>query len=141
MAEDWQEEVEDIGEAWAKEFEAKQKAAKEGGAAQKPEAAAKAEAAPKSDDAMRHRMYRTASTRALKRAIELLVGDLNSLLKGLAILYGYKQLNNKGGLKAMPPEAAPVIRALGAGEIGVTDAIKSLANVMSKPQNGKDHEG
>jgi hypothetical protein len=141
MAEDWQEEVEDIGEAWAKEFEAKQKAAKEGGDAQKPEAAAKAEAAPKSDDAMRHRMYRTASTRALKRAIELLVGDLNSLLKGLAILYGYKQSNNKGGLKAMPPEAAPIIRALGAGEIGVTDAIKSLANVMSKPQNGKDHEG
>jgi hypothetical protein len=147
VMDEWKAEVEDIGEAWAKEFEARQKAAKESGAQQKPEAAGKtevapkAEAAPKGDEAMRYRMYRTAATRALKRAMELLVGDLNSLLKGLAVLYGYKQANNKGGLKAMPPEAAPIIRALGAGEIGLTDAIKGLVEVISKPQNGMSHEG
>jgi hypothetical protein len=85
-------------------------------------------------------MYRTAATRALKRAIELLVGDLNSLLKGLAVLYGYKQANGKGGLKALPPAAAAVVRALGAGEIGVTDAIKGLASVISNTQTEKSHE-
>jgi hypothetical protein len=90
--------------------------------------------------AMRHRMYRTAATRALKRAIEMLVGDLNSLLKGLAVLYGYKQANNKGGLKALPPAAAPIVRALGVGEIGVTDAIKGLAAVVSNAQTEKSHE-
>jgi hypothetical protein len=86
-------------------------------------------------------MYRTASTRAIKRAIELLVGDLNSLLKGLAVLYGYKQANNKGGLKAMPPATASIIRALGSGEIGVTEAIKGLAAVVSNGQTGKSHAG
>jgi hypothetical protein len=86
-------------------------------------------------------MYRTASTRAIKRAIELLVGDLNSLLKGLSVLYGYKQANNKGGLKAMPPAAASIIRALGAGEIGMTEAIKGLAAVVSNGQTEKSHAG
>lgn len=118
LADDWREEVEDMGEAWAKEF-----------------------GDGKGESVMRHRMYRTAATRALKRAIEVLVGDLNSLLKGLSVLYGYKQANNKGGLKAMPPEAAPIIRALGAGEIGVTEAIKGLVEVIGKQQNGKSHEG
>jgi hypothetical protein len=153
VMDEWKAEVEDIGEAWAREFEARQKAAKGAGGSQKPEAAGQTEAAPsteaapkaeaatKTDEAMRYRMYRTATTRALKRAMELLVGDLNSLLKGLAILYGYKQTNNKGGLKALPPEAAPIIRALGAAEIGVTDAIKGLAAVIGKPQTEKSHEG
>ncbi len=134
LADDWREEVEDIGEAWAKEFENRQKAVKEGGASPKPETA------PKVDEAMRHRMYRTAATRALKRAIELLVGDLNSLLKGLAILYAYKQANNKGGLKAMPSAAAPIIRALGIGEIGINDAIKALAAIANNAKTEKSHE-
>jgi hypothetical protein len=68
------------------------------------------------------------------------VGDLNSLLKGLAVLYGYKQANNKGGLKALPPAAAPIVRALGAGEIGVPEAIKGLAAVVSNGQTEKSHE-
>jgi hypothetical protein len=82
------EEVEDIGEAWAKEFAAKQRAGKPvQGQPPSPSQAEKSEEAEGKDDgSMRHRMYRTASTRALKRAIELLVGDLNSLLKGLAVL-------------------------------------------------------
>ena len=140
MADDWRVEVEDIGEAWAKEFAEKQRG-KEKQADNKPsQAAAAEEGEGKNDGAMRHRMYRTASTRAFKRAIELLVGDLNNLLKGLAVLYGYKQANNKGGLKAMPPAAAPIVRALGAGDIGVTDAIKGLAALISNTQNEKSHE-
>jgi hypothetical protein len=142
MADDWREEVEDIGEAWAKEFVAKQQAGKPAqGQVPAPSQAEKSvEAEGKDDGAMRHRMYRTAATRALKRAIEMLVGDLNSLLKGLAVLYGYKQANNKGGLKALPPAAAPIVRALGVGEIGVTDAIKGLAAVLSNAQTEKSHE-
>jgi hypothetical protein len=104
------------------------------------QAAATADGGSKNDGGMRHRMYRTAATRAIKRAIELIIGDLNSLLKGLAVLYGYKQANNKGGLKALPPAAAPIVRALGAGDIGVTDAIKGLAALISNTQNEKSHE-
>jgi hypothetical protein len=141
MADDWRVEVEDIGEAWAKEFAEKQRG-KEKQADNKPaQASATEDGESKNDGAMRHRMYRTASTRAIKRAIELLVGDLNSLLKGLAVLYGYKQANNKGALKAFPPAAAPVIRSLGAGEIGVTEAIKGLAAVVSNGQTEKSHAG
>jgi hypothetical protein len=134
MADDWREEVEDIGEAWAKEFAVRQRDSKptQGGASEDGEG--------KDDGAMRHRMYRTAATRALKRAIEMLVGDLNSLLKGLAVLYGYKQANGKGGLKALPPAAAPIVRALGMGEIGITDAIKGLAFVVSNAQTETSHE-
>jgi hypothetical protein len=133
MADDWRVEVEDIGEAWANELGIRR--------GNKPsQTEGPSETAVKDDGAMRHRMYRTAATRALKRAIEMLVGDLNSLLKGLAVLYGYKQANGKGGLKALPPAAAPIVRALGAGEIGVTDAIKGLASVMSAVQTAKSHE-
>lgn len=140
MADDWRVEVEDIGEAWAKEFAEKQRE-KEKQADNKPsQASATEDGESKNDGAMRHRMYRTASTRAIKRAIEMLVGDLNSLLKGLAVLYGYKQANNKGGLKALPPAAAPIVRALGAGDIGVTDATKGLAALISNTQNEKSHE-
>jgi len=128
LADDWREEVEDMGEAWAKEFSDRPRGKNDDGDG-------------KGESAMRHRMYRTAATRALKRAIEVLVGDLNSLLKGLAVLYGYKQANNKGALKAMPPAAAPIIRALGAGEIGVTDAIKGLAAVVTNGKSGRGHEG
>ena len=134
MADDWRVEVEDIGEAWANEL-----GMRRGNKPSQPEAPS--ESAVKDDGGIRHRMYRTASTRAIKRAIELLVGDLNSLLKGLAVLYGYKQANNKGALKAFPPAAAPVIRALGAGEIGVTEAIKGLATVVSNGQTEKSHAG
>jgi hypothetical protein len=141
MADDWRVEVEDIGEAWAKEFAEKQRG-KEKQAGNKPaQASATGDGESKNDEAMRHRMYRTASTRAIKRAIELLVGDLNSLLKGLSVLYGYKQANNKGGLKAMPPAAASIIRALGAGEIGMTEAIKGLTAVVSNGQTEKSHAG
>jgi len=141
MADDWRVEVEDIGEAWAKEFAEKQRG-KEKQADNKPaQASATEDGESKNDGAMRHRMYRTASTRAIKRAIELLVGDLNSLLKGLAVLYGYKQANNKGALKALPPAAAPAIRALGAGEIGVTEAIKGIAALVSNGQTEKSHAG
>ena len=140
MADDWRVEVEDIGEAWAKEFAEKQRG-KEKQADNKPsQASATEDGESKNDGGMRHRMYRTAATRAIKRAIELIIGDLNSLLKGLAVLYGYKQANNKGGLKALPPAAAPIVRALGAGDIGVTDAIKGLAAVISNTQNEKSHE-
>jgi len=134
MAEDWRVEVEDVGEAWASEFSMRSRSNKpiQGGATP--------ETGDKDDGSMRHRMYRTASTRAIKRAVELLVGDLNSLLKGLAILYGYKQANGKGALKALPPTAAPVVRALGAGEIGITDAIKALSTVISTAQNGDSYE-
>ena len=128
LADDWREEVEDVGEAWAKEFSDRARGKNDDGDG-------------KGESVMRHRMYRTATTRALKRAIELLVGDLNGLLKGLAVLYGYKQANNKGALKAMPPAAAPIVRALGAGEIGVTEAIKGLAAAVSNGKNGKGHEG
>jgi hypothetical protein len=134
MADDWRVEVEDIGEAWANELGLR----RGNKPAQKEDPS---ETAAKDDGSMRSRMYRTASTRAIKRAIELLVGDLNSLLKGLAVLYGYKQANNKGALKAIPPAAAPVIRALGAGEIGVTEAIKGLAAVVSNGQTEKSHAG
>jgi hypothetical protein len=140
MAEDWRVEVEDIGEAWANEFEMRQRAKEKQGDNKAAQAEATADGGGKNDGAMRSRMYRTAATRALKRAIELLVGDLNSLLKGLAVLYGYKQANGKGGLKALPPAAAAVVRALGAGEIGVTDAIKGLASVISNTQTEKSHE-
>jgi len=141
MADDWRVEVEDIGEAWAKEFAEKQRG-KEKQADNKPaQASATEDGESKNDGGMRHRMYRTASTRAIKRAIELLVGDLNSLLKGLAVLYGYKQTNNKGALKALPPAAAPVIRSLGSGEIGVNEAIKGLAAVVSNGQTEKSHAG
>ena len=134
MADDWRVEVEDIGEAWANELGMRR--------GNKPsQTEESSETAAKDDGGIRHRMYRTASTRAIKRAIELLVGDLNSLLKGLAVLYGYKQANNKGALKAFPPAAAPVIRALGAGEIGVTEAIKGLAAVVSNGQTEKSHAG
>ena len=134
MADDWRVEVEDIGEAWANELGLRR--------GNKPsQTEVSSETAVKDDGGIRHRMYRTASTRAIKRAIELLVGDLNSLLKGLAVLYGYKQANNKGALKAIPPAAAPVIRALGAGEIGVTEAIKGLAAVVSNGQTEKSHAG
>jgi hypothetical protein len=134
MADDWRVEVEDIGEAWANELGLR----RGNKPAQKEDPS---ETAAKDDGSMRSRMYRTASTRAIKRAIELLVGDLNSLLKGLAVLYGYKQANNKGGLKAMPPATASIIRALGSGEIGVTEAIKGLAAVVSNGQTGKSHAG
>jgi hypothetical protein len=134
MADDWRVEVEDIGEAWAKEFAVKQREPKPS------QGAVPGDTEGKEDGAMRHRMYRTAATRAIKRAIELLVGDLNSLLKGLSVLYGYKQANGKGSLKALPPAAAPIVRALGVGEIGVTDAIKSLAAVMNNAQIEKSHE-
>jgi len=141
MADDWRVEVEDIGEAWAKEFAEKQRG-KEKQTDNKPaQASATEDGESKNDGGMRHRMYRTASTRAIKRAIELLVGDLNSLLKGLSVLYGYKQANKKGALKALPPAAAPVIRALGAGEIGVTEAINGLAAVVNNGQTEKSHEG
>ena len=142
MADDWREEVEDIGEAWAKEFAVKQRVDKPAQGEGKKPAQGEASGGAEGNDegGMRHRMYRTASTRAIKRAIEMLVGDLNSLLKGLAVLYGYKQANNKGGLKAMPPAAAPIVRALGAGDIGVTDAIKGLAALISNTQNEKSHE-
>jgi hypothetical protein len=138
MAEDWREEVEDIGEAWASEFRMRQRDDKAAQAQTKAET--KADGEDKNDGAMRHRMYRTASTRALKRAIEMVVGDLNSLLKGLSVLYGYKKANNKGALKALPPAAAPIVRALGAGEIGVMDAIKGLDAVLKNGQNEKSHE-
>jgi hypothetical protein len=140
MADDWRVEVEDIGEAWANEFEMRQRAKEKQGDNKAAQAAATADGGSKNDGGMRHRMYRTASTRSIKRAIELLVGDLNSLLKGLAVLYGYKQANKKGGLKALPPAAAPIVRALGAGEIGVTEAIKGLAAVVSNGQTEKSHE-
>ncbi len=134
MAEDWRVEVEDIGEAWANEFGMRQHGSPPS------QSVATEGATSKNDGGMRHRMYRTAATRALKRAIELLVGDLNSLLKGLAVLYGYKQAHGKGALKAMPPTAAPIVRALGTGEIGVNDAIKGLAAVINNGQNVKSHE-
>ena len=142
MADDWREDVEDIGEAWAKEFAVKQRVDKPAQGEGKKPAQGEASGGAEGNDegGMRHRMYRTASTRAIKRAIEMLVGDLNSLLKGLAVLYGYKQANNKGGLKALPPAAAPIVRALGAGDIGVTDAIKGLAALISNTQNEKSHE-
>jgi hypothetical protein len=142
MADDWRVEVEDIGEAWANEFSMKPRGER---AAQGGERAAQGEAlggtSGKEEGSMRYRMYRTASTRAFKRAIELLVGDLNSLLKGLAILYGHKQANGKGALKPLPPEAAPIIRALGAGEMGVMEVIKGLTSVVGNGQNVKSHEG
>jgi len=141
MADDWRVEVEDIGEAWAKEFAEKQRG-KEKQADNKPaQASATEDGESKNDGAMRHRMYRTASTRAIKRAIELLVGDLNSLLKGLAVLYGYKQANKKGALKTLPAEVAPIIRSLGTGEIGIVDGIKKLTDIMSFLQIPEDHEG
>jgi hypothetical protein len=132
MADDWRVEVEDIGEAWASEFGLRR--GRKGGQTESVD-----EVSSKEDGGMRHRMYRTASTRAIKRAIELLVGDLNSLLKGLSVLYGYKQANGKGALKALPPTAAPIVRALGSGEIGITDAIKGLAAVMNNEQTEKSH--
>jgi hypothetical protein len=140
LEDDWRVDVEDIGEAWANEFEMRQRAKEKQGDNKAAQAEATADGGGKNDGAMRYRMYRTAATRALKRAIEMLVGDLNSLLKGLAVLYGYKQANGKGGLKALPPAAAAVVRALGAGEIGVTDAIKGLASVISNTQTDKSHE-
>jgi hypothetical protein len=140
MADDWRVEVEDIGEAWANEFEMRQRAKERQGDNKAVQAETTADGGSKNDGGMRQRMYRTAATRAIKRAIELIIGDLNSLLKGLAVLYGYKQANNKGGLKALPPAAAPIVRALGAGDIGVTDAIKGLAAVISNTQNEKSHE-
>jgi len=140
MADDWRVEVEDVGEAWANEFEMRQRAKEKQGDNKAAQAEATADGGSKNDGGMRHRMYRTASTRAIKRAIEMLVGDLNSLLKGLAVLYGYKQANNKGGLKALPPAAAPIVRALGTGDIGVTDATKGLAALISNTQNEKSHE-
>ena len=134
ISDDWRVEVEDIGEAWANELGMRR--------GNKPSQTEEpSETAVKDDGGIRPRMYRTASTRAIKRAIELLVGDLNSLLKGLSVLYGYKQANKKGALKALPPAAAPVIRALGAGEIGVTEAINGLAAVVSNGQTEKSHEG
>jgi hypothetical protein len=133
MADDWRVEVEDIGEAWANELGMRR--------GNKPsQTEESSETAVKDDGGIRPRMYRTAATRALKRAIEMLVGDLNSLLKGLAVLYGYKQSNGKGGLKALPPAAAPIVRALGVGQIGVIDAIKALASVGSNAQTEKSHE-
>jgi hypothetical protein len=140
MADDWRVEVEDIGEAWAKEFAEKQRGKEKQADNKSSQAAAPEDGESRNDGAMRHRMYRTAATRAIKRAIELLVGDLNSLLKGLSVLYGYKQANGKGGLKTLPPAAAPIVRALGVGEIGVTDAIKGLAAVMNNAQIEKSHE-
>ena len=140
MADDWRVEVEDIGEAWANEFEMRQRAKERQGDNKAAQAETTADGGSKNDVGMRQRMYRTAATRAIKRAIELIIGDLNSLLKGLAVLYGYKQANNKGGLKALPPAAAPIVRALGAGDIGVTDALKGLAAVISNAQNEKSHE-
>jgi hypothetical protein len=142
LADDWREEVEDIGEAWAHEFGLKQRVGKpqpsDGGKPQQSEGGN--DATGREDGGMRTRMYRTAATRALKRAIELLVGDLNSLLKGLSVLYGYKQANGKGALKAMPVAAAPIIRALGTGEIGANDAIKKLAAMVNNTQTDKSHE-
>jgi hypothetical protein len=133
MADDWRVEIEDIGEAWANELGLRR--------GNKPsQTEASSETAAKDDGSMRSRMYRTASTRAIKRAIELLVGDLNSLLKGLAVLYGYKQANNKGGLKALPPAAASIIRALGAGEIGVNAAISGIVAVVSNTRTEEKHE-
>jgi hypothetical protein len=133
MADDWRVEVEDIGEAWANELVLRR--------GNKPaQTEEPSETAAKDDGGIRPRMYRTASTRAIKRAIELLVGDLNSLLKGLAVLYGYKQANNKGGLKAMPPAAASIIRALGAGEIGVNAAISGIVAVVSNTRTEENHE-
>jgi len=133
MADDWRVEVEDIGEAWANELVMRR--------GNKPSQTEEtSETAVKDDGSIRHRMYRTASTRAIKRAIELLVGDLNSLLKGLAVLYGYKQANNKGGLKAVPPAAASIIRALGVGEIGVNAAISGIVAVVSNARNEENHE-
>jgi len=140
MADDWRVEVEDIGEAWANEFEMRQRAKEKQGDNKAAQAETTADGGSKNDVGMRQRMYRTAATRAIKRAIELIIGDLNSLLKGLAVLYGYKQANNKGGLKALPPAAAPIVRALGAGDIGVTDATKGLAALISNTQNEKSHE-
>jgi hypothetical protein len=140
MADDWRVEVEDIGEAWAKEFTERHRAKERHADNKAAQSEAPADGEGKNDAGMRHRMYRTASTRAIKRAIELLVGDLNSLLKGLSVLYGYKQANNKGGLKALPPSAAPIVRALGIGEIGVMEAIKGLAAVVNTAQNEKSHE-
>jgi hypothetical protein len=135
MADDWRVEVEDIGEAWANEFGMRSRGEKT------TQSESQERVAGKEEGGMRHRMYRTASTRAIKRAIELLVGDLNSLLKGLAILYGYKQANGKGALKPLPPEAAPIIRALGAGEMGVMEVVKGLTSVVGNGQNVKSHEG
>ena len=132
MADDWRVEVEDIGEAWASEFSLRRSG--KTFQSEVPE-----ETTGKEDAGMRHRMYRTATTRAIKRAIELLVGDLNSLLKGLALLYGYKQANGKGTLKSFPPETAPIIRSLGAGEIGITEAIKGLSAIVNNGQNVKGH--
>jgi hypothetical protein len=43
-------------------------------------------------------------------------------------------------LKTLPPAAAPIVRALGVGEIGVTDAIKGLAAVMNNAQIEKSYE-
>jgi hypothetical protein len=139
MADEWRVEVEDIGEAWAKEFAEKQRGKEKQADNKSPQASVAGDDESRNDNAMRHRMYRTATTRAIKRAIELLVGDLNSLLKGLSVLYGYKQANGKGALKAMPSAAAPIVRALGTGEIGVTDAIKGLAAVMNNAQTEKSH--
>ena len=141
MADDWRVEVEDIGEAWANEFVERRREKEKSAENKVAQTPAAPETESKNDVGIRHRMYRTASTRAIKRAIELLVGDLNSLLKGLAVLYGYKQANNKGVLKAFPPAAAPVIRSLGSGEIGVTEAIKGLAAVVSNGQTEKSHAG
>jgi hypothetical protein len=133
MADDWRVEVEDIGEAWANELGLRR--------GNKPaQTEDPSETAAKDDGGIRPRMYRTASTRAFKRAIELLVGDLNSLLKGLAVLYGYKQANNKGGLKALPPVAASIIRALGAGEIGVNAAISGIVAVVNNTRTEENHE-
>jgi len=139
MADDWRVEVEDVGEAWAKEFAERLRAKEKQADNNAAQSQATASGESQNDTGMRHRMYRTATTRAIKRAIELLVGDLNSLLKGLAILYGYKQANGKGTLKALAPETAPVIRSLGAGEIGIMDAIKGLSAVVNNGQNVKGH--
>jgi len=141
VADDWRVEVEDIGEAWANEFAKRQHEENKPVENKAAQASVAAEVENKNDTGMRHRMYRTATTRAIKRAIELLVGDLNSLLKGLAILYGYKQANGKGGLKALPAEAALTVRALGTGEIGIMDAIKNLIAVVGNSENVKSHEG
>ena len=54
------------------------------------------------------RMYRTAATRALKRAIELVVGDINALLVGLAQIYAVKNAP-----PVVPVVLADYVEALG----------------------------
>jgi len=76
------------------------------------------------------RMYRTAATRALKRAVELVVGDINALMVGLAQLYAVKNA---------PPVVLPVladyVEALGLKQLTLDEFKQIAREYASRNQN------